>query len=51
MNYIPNYLISIQVDSPIYAFVLLDTANNKIILGHTRTLDEFKTMLYRMRPV
>jgi|JI61114C2RNA_FD_contig_21_2123975_length_316_multi_7_in_0_out_0_1 DNA mismatch repair ATPase MutS len=47
----PNYLISLQCNHPLYAFALLDTANNKIVIGLSKSLDEFKTVLYRTRPV
>lgn len=50
-NYASNFLISIYVDQPQYAFALLDTANNKILIGVSTSHDEFKTMLYRTRPV
>ena len=47
----PNYLIALQCNHPLYAFTLLDTANNRIIIGLSKSLEDFKTMLYRTRPV
>lgn len=50
-SYTPNYLVSVQCNQPLYAFALLDSANNRIMVGVSKSLDEFKTMLYRTRPV
>jgi DNA mismatch repair ATPase MutS len=50
-GYTPIYLISVQSCHPAYAFSLLDTANNRILIGVSKNLEEFKTMLYRTRPV
>jgi DNA mismatch repair ATPase MutS len=50
-GYTQNYLISVQCNYPTYAFSLLDTANNRLLIGVSKNLEEFKTMLYRTRPV
>lgn len=50
-QYLPNYLIAVSKHNDLIGYSLLEVGVNLIMVGYSKNLEDFKTVLFQTRPV
>lgn len=50
-QYLPNYLIAVSKHNDLIGYSLLEVGVNMIMVGYSKNMEDFKTVLFQTRPV